>query len=460
MELPKSVLEEAKEAREHFPNVNIETLTNNFLIGSYSRTVYTCIKFTLTFPEGYPHKSLIVDVKADSVVPPGLKRKLDADLAKDVPIGHYQQIHSCLSKLVAFVDQNKFLPCWKELKQAVNLIQNDGTGSSISLNESKGKIKLKLCKEKYFYNASIQISNQYPTTSPKEEWGTPCLLSMLSTNFPPKIEVTLTSQAKEVVRRMQDGMSSEAASQISNPIPRPKMEESSKEDAEVCLTRERLKELKTDIETLSRVRDLREVDAATKHGDARIKAHNARERKEARRTINKITQTERERDIASEEQDKQWKMDEQARMANYISEHDGSNPQPSLLSLIQFLRDKIQYLPDAKCPCCKKLTLPTDPDVLKSLYKSASECKTDKEKQERKRAKAMRPMRTYCGCWYHYECLNKFMTEPPFGIACPTEGCGRRVFHPDWPDDIKTLDRAWSALQARKREIEDISMLF
>ena len=52
------------------------------------------------------------------------------------------------------------------------------------------------------------------------------------------------------------------------------------------------------------------------------------------------------------------------------------------------------------------------------------------------------------------------MTEPPFGNACPTEGCGRRVFHPDWPDDIKTLDRAWSALKARKREIEDISMLF
>ena len=72
----------------------------------------------------------------------------------------------------------------------------------------------------------------------------------------------------------------------------------------------------------------------------------------------------------------------------------------------------------------------------------------------------MRPIRTYCGCWYHYECLNKFMTEPPFGNACPTEGCGRRVFHPDWPDDIKTLDRAWSALKARKREIEDISMLF
>jgi hypothetical protein len=460
MELPKSVLEEAKEAREQFPTVNIDTVTNSFLIGSYSRTVYTCIKFTLTFPEEYPNKSLIVDVKADSIVPPGLKRKLDTDLTKDVPIGQYQQISCCFSKLVAFVDRNKFLPCWKELKQAVNLIQNDGTGSTISLNESKGQIKLKLCKGKYFYNANIQISDQYPTTSPNEEWGTSCLLTMLSTNFPPKIEVMLTSQAKEVVRRMQDGMSSEAASHISNPVPRPKVEESSNEDVEVCLSRERLKELKTDIETLSRVRELREVDAATKQGDARIKAHNARERKEARRTINKLTQTEKAKDLVSEEQDKQWKLDEQARMANYMSEHDGSNPQPSLFSLIQFLRDKIQYLPDAKCPCCKRLTLPTEPEVLKTLYKSASECKTDKEKKERKKAKAMRPIRTYCGCWYHYECLNKFMTEPPFGIACPTEGCGRRVFHPDWPDDIKTLDRAWSALQARKREIEDISMLF
>jgi hypothetical protein len=73
--------------------------------------------------------------------------------------------------------------------------------------------------------------------------------------------------------------------------------------------------------------------------------------------------------------------------------------------------------------------------------------------------KKMKPMKTYCGCWYHKPCLNTLLTEPPFGIECPTDGCGRRVFHPDWPGDIKQLEREWAAREAKKREIED-AMLF
>jgi hypothetical protein len=50
------------------------------------------------------------------------------------------------------------------------------------------------------------------------------------------------------------------------------------------------------------------------------------------------------------------------------------------------------------------------------------------------------------------------MTEPPFGAACPFDG--RRVYHPDWPSDMKELERAWAAKEARKREIEDATMAF
>ena len=37
---------------------------------------------------------------------------------------------------------------------------------------------------------------------------------------------------------------------------------------------------------------------------------------------------------------------------------------------------------------------------------------------------------------------------------------GRRVYHPDWPQDIKVLERAWANEQARQREIADAADLF
>ena len=396
-----------------------------------------------------------------------MKKKLEKDISQELPIGHYQQITLVFNKLIQFVDLNKFLPCWRELKQSVNLLRNDnnnndgGNGSTISMIESKGKIKLKLVKGQYYYRCNILIDDAYPTTSTHENWGKPCTLSLESTNFPSKIEKMLTSQAEELVRRLQDGMSQDDALKFSNPIKAPKDDddEDKNKKSEVRITSEKLKGLKKDIETLSRVRDLRQVDAATKQGNAKMKANAARDRKDARRAIKKITNQEIENDALIEEKDKQWQEEEKARMAGYnISEFDGRNPQRSLLPLVTFLKEKIQRLPDEVCPGCQKKVLPSDPNQLKALYISASECKTEKEKKARKAARAKRPMRTYCGHWWHYSCLNKYMVEPPFGLTCPVPDCNRRVYHPDWPADIKQLERAWAGEQARLREIEDAAL--
>ncbi len=43
-------------------------------------------------------------------------------------------------------------------------------------------------------------------------------------------------------------------------------------------------------------------------------------------------------------------------------------------------------------------------------------------------------------------------------IECPNFNYGRRVFHPEWPGDVKQLEREWAAKQARMREVEDAMM--
>lgn len=465
--IPSCIADEITEVRRDFPSIKIQASTNSFLSGSYERSnPNTRVKFTLSYPDNYPDTPLIVNINEDHNVPPGLKKKLEKDFALDLPIGTHQQVITFAHRLVQFVNHNKFLPCWRELKQCFNLIRDDQANASantnkstISILEAKGKIKMRLCSGLYYYACRIIIDDNYPSTATHEDWGKACDLTMESTNFPPKIEKMLTSQAKELVRRMQDGMSSDKALKMSNPIQKPKdMDDDHKKGKSTILTQKTLKGLKKDIETLSHVRNLRQVDSATVQGDARKKLHDSKCRRDARRAIKKITSNEISKDIA-EEQDKeaQWKMEEESRLTGYnLTEYE--SPQPSLLSLVTFLKQKIQLLPDEKCPICTEHALPSDPKELESLYKKSSDCKTEKERRAYKVAKQKRPVRVYCGHWYHYSCLDRFMREPPFGASCPEESCGRRVYHPDW-GDVKALEREWAGAQARKREIEDAAMI-
>ena len=72
----------------------------------------------------------------------------------------------------------------------------------------------------------------------------------------------------------------------------------------------------------------------------------------------------------------------------------------------------------------------------------------------------LRPMRVFCGHWLHFKCLNTWLTTPPFVRNCPAcreVGSPRKINHPDWSDDIKTLERAWQNKQAKLREVSDVS---
>eukprot|EP00592_Proboscia_alata_P004174 CAMPEP_0194369570 /NCGR_PEP_ID=MMETSP0174-20130528/17890_1 /TAXON_ID=216777 /ORGANISM="Proboscia alata, Strain PI-D3" /LENGTH=481 /DNA_ID=CAMNT_0039146595 /DNA_START=75 /DNA_END=1520 /DNA_ORIENTATION=+ len=474
---PTSISEEIDNVKRNYPKVKIQTATSCFMNASYQRTASTHVRLTLTFPEGYPSRPLIVDVAPDEIVPNGLKKKLDKELRSDAEIfiGQHEQIGAVFNRLTHFIDSNKFVPCWKELRQCVELVNSTNSSSKINdaknkndklskcstiiINDKKGKISLKLHRQKYYYSCSIIIDDNYPSTARNEDWGKACLLTMGSTNFPPKIEKILTGQAKELVRRMQDGMSTEAAMMMSNPMKAPEIDKNEKALTKVRITKDSLKGLKRDTETLSIVRSLREVDSAVCQGNATIKANSKKERKDARRTVSKITEREILKDKNIEANDKQWRIEEQERINNYNMSKSDGKPQKSLFSLVRFLSEKIQLLPDEKCPVCTELTLPQNPDDLSLLYDAMKEANTKEEKKARKEAKQICPIRTHCGCWYHYRCLDTFMTEPPFGDACLTINCGRRVYHPNWPSSMVTLERVWANKEARKREIEDMDML-
>ncbi|KAL7452202.1 hypothetical protein ACHAWC_003930 [Mediolabrus comicus] len=516
----KSIADEIDEAKAMFPAVNVLTSTPSFLIATYQRSPYTRIKMTMTFPSGYPEHTLIVNIDQDVVVPPGLKKKLEKELNNVAIEQPTQQVRAVWERLVSFVDTNLFVPCWKELKQCVDMIQKhqpstitlfEGKGkiklslkneayyincsiiidpaypdfsaelkqcvdmiqkhqpSTITLFEGKGKIKLSLKNEAYYINCSIIIDPAYPDFSAAVTGGKACLLQLQTTNFPTPIANMMMTQAQDIVRRMQEGLSSEKAMNLSNPVKVPKNFnlniDEYKEKYKARLTKDTISNIKHDTEALKKVSDLRNKEASSVRasGDNGYVDHKAlhKDRKDARRAIKKLTDEEKAADLRFEEKELEWQLEEKKRLAGYYDVYNvpagGTiSPQPSLYVLISFLVQKVHGLVAETCPCCNKRVLPVRPEDLESIYNTSSSSKSDKKAKEMRK---MKPYRTYCGCWYHKSCLNTLLTEPPFGCECPNVNCGRRVFHPDWPGDIKQLEREWSAKQARQREIED-AMLF
>jgi hypothetical protein len=407
----KSIADEVSALKN--TKVQVISATNSFLTAFYQRTptARVKVKVTITFPNGYPEHALIAGIEG---VPPGLKRKIEKVLEKEAAQkkGTFHQVGAVMRKLTEFIDTNLFVPCWKELRQVVDFAKQNQLGD-LRINELTGLIRLNLItsagEKKYHYKCSIRIDSDYPTTSVLTNYGKACRLEMESTNLSPKIETMLTTQAQELVRRMQDGMSDDQALKMSNPIHLPPATNTSEETT---------------------------------------------------KGLEQLTLTDAQR----------WQQEEKDRLASYgipIIEYDGSRPQPSLFPLVTFLHNMIQQLPEEVCPMCNEKTLSADPTELSKLYLPVTKALPETEKKVRRIARQKRPVRVYCGHWYHFGCLEQIMTQPPFGANCTCSAttsdppCGQRLYHPDWPaDNIQELERAWAQRQAREREIADAAASF
>lgn len=227
------------------------------------------------------------------------------------------------------------------------------------------------------------------------------------------------------------------ALKASNPIRMPPSMKKS-EGGNVRLTTESVKSLKHDVAVLKQISDLRDVNATKARGGGF--ANSTDERREARRELRKLARSEVAADQAHEEKEREMERKELAASASASAPTVSENAQPCLLVLFKFLVEQFAYgVPDQKCIACNEDVFPADPN---------SPSITDQ-------AHPRRPMRVFCGHWFHWECLNEWLTTPPFLRHCPVDE--RRIYHPDWTASIKNLERAWANKEARLREIGEVS---
>ena len=139
----------------------------------------------------------------------------------------------------------------------------------------------------------------------------------------------------------------------------------------------------------------------------------------ARKELRRLAKAENKIDEAFEAEMREL---EQAEMKELLKTQISDTAQPSLFAVARFLiEDYAIKLPNEACQACDKLVFADEPDST----------------EMRDRSHKQRPMRTFCGHWFHYHCLNEWLTTPPFIRNCKI--CDRRIWHPDWPDDVKKI---------------------
>jgi hypothetical protein len=299
---PSTIAEAQTSLKKKFSKIQFVSATPSFLTANYQRspTSRVKVKITLTFLDGYASSSgLAVSIEGTNV-PPGLKKKLQKDLGEVARgKGHtYHQIEAALQNLIDIIDTNHFVPCWKELRQVVELMgESKEKGDTIGMKETSGLVKLTLNSnnKKYHYRCSIYVDAEYPNTAKITDYGKSSRLKVDASNLPDSVKTTITKQAQDLVRRLQDGMSEEHALKMSNPIHLP--------------------------------------SSTTPKPDETPDEEWQRKDQE-RRSIYGVPLKDA---------------------------FDGSHPQPSLLPLVAFLHTTVHQISTQTCPACNEKSLPADP---------------------------------------------------------------------------------------------------
>lgn len=382
----------------------------------------------MQYPTQYPSVTPIVELSSPTLPPPLLrnKEKECMDLAKS----HLNspQVQIIYDNIYKFIQSNLFVPCWKEVKQINAICEGKG---KIGANEIEGTIQLRLHCGNYRHSINVTIPPSYPEAGVS--------FHFIQSNFSNEIQHIFQYQAEEICRRCVSGFSPQQAlfgSKLDMPTSSSRPNSKSSFVPSVQLTNSGIKNLKHDVTVLKQISDLRV--ASTAKNNSKVSYSNTAVKRDARKDLRKLAKSEAEND---EEQVKELKEQQQKEMESLMGTKANDVAQPSLIPVVRFLvEDFVCRMPLELCQACQKPVLPEDPNELNSTTASAL---------------AKKPMRTFCGHWLHFSCLDEWLTTPPFIRQCPV--CTKRIWHPDWTADVKTLEHAWMAKEARQREVSDVS---
>ena len=356
--------------------------------------------------------------------------------------------------------KNLFVPCMSEIRWLKNSIRNRKKGkSTISTDKTSGTVKVSLTLGKYNVHVLTKIPANYPENALKFE--------LRSETYPHSVLFRYTNIANDIARRCALGWPEKTAlmnaiGQGQGPKSLEKEKKKSKNEASVAIKTTDLAKFKKDMRFLKKTKELRQINSSIKKG-TKDYAESTTTRRHARKQLKKLNreEVEVERRLI-QEQEREAAICEAKLKGLDINDV----PTPSLRVVIEYLIDSFAMkLPIVACSLCTKSLLPSNPEDLMLLFREGSSSATARGTKKKKsssrdrkvKKKRMKPVRLYCGDWFHYSCLDKALTTPPWNKTCPT--CKKRMYHKSWPSDVKQLEKRWANEQAKKREVGEIGLL-
>ena len=150
------------------PEAAINSLNDQFINITCMRTPYSRVTLAMIYPEDYPLAPLIVQLSSPTLPKPLLKKKEQECMIKasefikegnEESRGQVRIVHNAVQD---FIQDNVFVPCWRELKQIMTLYERANSANKIVADEKTGCINIKLISRGYFQIVKIQVPDMYP----------------------------------------------------------------------------------------------------------------------------------------------------------------------------------------------------------------------------------------------------------------------------------------------------------
>jgi len=163
-----AIAEDHEFIRGFVPEAAIKSLTSEFISVTIMRTAYARVQLQIVYNAGYPEVMPGVDLSSSCGLPFAFLRSKEKECLEKAKskqkIGQTQRgglVSAIYEHIFQFIHHNRFVPCWKELKQLVTACESD-VNTTIAVDDKTGAIKLQMKCGKYSQTFKLVIPEQYP----------------------------------------------------------------------------------------------------------------------------------------------------------------------------------------------------------------------------------------------------------------------------------------------------------
>mmetsp|Transcript_14039 Transcript_14039/g.30167 ORF Transcript_14039/g.30167 Transcript_14039/m.30167 type:complete len:266 (-) Transcript_14039:218-1015(-) len=246
-------------------------------------------------------------------------------------------------------------------------------------------------------------------------------------------------QARELMRRMCEGRTAAAALRDEANKLCPADIAKGKKEIKVDLSTHGLSSLKSDAAFLAQYRDVRGYEA----------------RRERRQLLHAQKKAEEAAHGGADAETGNAPELNVSLAQSTPQQQQNSSAQKSVLEVLRFLANEwVWRMPQEPCQLCQERVLPAASEA-GAGRPAAPHREGTSRSSEAKSAAHREPLRVHCGHWFHADCLDPYMTTPPFDKACP--GCQKPIYHPRWTSNKKLLEKRWAHEEAKKREVGEVA---